>query len=288
LGAFVLLAPGVFVLLPLGLLLALSLPRPSRLWVWILGCGLWTVVWLLLPGSLAEQTLKGWVVVAAGTFVLLALRPGRRAFDAALGAALLATVAVGSWLMAYRVPVARVTDDALRLTWAAYRQMGDAVPGWRAAASEASDAAASLATIFPAGAILFGIAGLLLAWRWYHYLDHAPLGTPPGPFREFRFSDHLIWLLVLGMTGTVAQVAGVLHGDLTWPVNLLVVSGALYGVRGLAILWAGIGGWPGPVLLVVAFAVLFLAPFAFTGLLGVGLADTWLDFRRRAADATGE
>ncbi len=288
LGAFLLFAPVVFVLLPLGLLLVTSRPTRPSLWLWAVGCGLVTVVWTIAPGGLAAQSLKAWVVLAAGTFVLLALPPGRRAFDAGISASLLATLGVASWLAAFRVPAARVTDDALRTTWAVYRQMGDAMPAWRAAANEASDAAASLASIFPAGVALCGLAGLLLAWRWYHFLVDDPLGIPPGPFRDFRFSDHLVWVLVLGMAGTVAQVAGILRPGDIWPANLLVLIGALYGARGLAVLWSSIGGWPTPLLLVGGIAVLFLAPFAFTGLLGVGLADTWLDFRRRAAAASGE
>ncbi|MEO6066777.1 MAG: DUF2232 domain-containing protein [Gemmatimonadales bacterium] len=288
LGLFVLSGPAPFVLLPLGLLILLSRPDRLALWIWLAGCTLWTELWLASPGGIAGQTLKAWVVLAAGIFVLLALHPTRRAFDAALGAALGATCGVLVWLTAFRIPLSQVAGDGLRTVWDIYRQMGDALPPFRDAANDAADSASMLATIFPAGVILFGLGGLLLAWRWYHLLVTEPVGAPAGPFREFRFSDHLIWLLVAGMAGTVAQLSGLLPIGTIWPANLLVLAGALYGARGLAVLWSSIAGWPAPVLLLAGTAVLFLAPFAFTGLLGVGLADTWLDFRRRAAAASGE
>lgn len=280
--------PAPFVLLPLGFLLLLSRLDRLGLWFWLGASLLWSVAWLGAPSGLAGGTLRGWVVVASGTFVLLALHPTRRAFDAALGAALLATTCVLAWLTAYRVPLARVTDDAVRSAWAIYREMGDLLPQFRGAANDAADSATALAAVFPAGAILFGLAGLLLAWRWYHLLVADAVGLPPAPFREFRFSDHLIWAVVAGMAGTVAQLSGLLPSATIWPANLLVLAGALYGVRGLAVLWSSVVGWPVPVLLAAGITVLFLAPFAFTGLMGVGLADTWLDFRRRAAVASGE
>ena len=76
-----------------------------------------------------------------------------------------------------------------------------------------------------------GIAGLRLAWSWYHRLAVHPLGSPPAPFRTFAFNDQWVW-------GWVAAIALVLV-----PVpepfrlagaNLLLVLGVLYTTRGLA------------------------------------------------------
>jgi hypothetical protein len=64
--------------------------------------------------------------------------------------------------------------------------------------------------------------------------------------------------------------------------------GTLYAIRGLAVLWPSSGPLPAPVLLLVVVGVLFLMKFVFPGLLGLGVADTWFDFRRRAAAASGE
>ena len=64
--------------------------------------------------------------------------------------------------------------------------------------------------------------------------------------------------------------------------------GVLYAVRGLAIVLAQAGGVAGPVAAVLGFVAVFLLPFVVGGLTLLGLADTWLDFRRRfSAPSTG-
>jgi hypothetical protein len=291
LGGFLLVAPIPFVLLPLGLLLLLSRLDRAIHWIVVGGALLLSVGWIVAPGPLAVQVVKGWLVVATGTFVAWAL-PGRRpAIDAAVLATLTASGVTLAWLAARGVLLETVLTDALRGTWEIYRAMGDAAPGLRVRLQEAGSAAASVRELFPALTILGGIAGLLLAWRWYHLLIAAPAGLPPTRFRDFRFSDHFVWLMVMGMAGTVAQFAELLDPRLSWPGVLVVIAVGLYVVRGAAVattLAFRATSFPAPVLLLAGLGVLFLAPFVAAGLLGVGLADTWLDFRRRAADASGE
>jgi hypothetical protein len=287
LGAVVLVAPAM-VLLPLALLLLLS--RPSRFVQWIFTAIAVTVAvwWLLLPGGLSDQSAKAWTLIASTLFAIYVLGQERSAVDSAIGGSLFAAMAVLAWYVALRIPPAAVISEAQHGLWQLYRLLGDAAPGYRQTMSDAADAAGGFTLILPGLMVLAGMSGLLVSWRWYHIVAEAPVGLPPAPFREFRFNDHLVWLLALGLGGTVAQLAGVLpHGDL-WPANILVVAGGLYFTRGLAVLAAAVGRWPAPLLLVGGTAVLFLAPFAFTGLFGVGVADTWLDFRRRAAAASGE
>jgi uncharacterized protein YybS (DUF2232 family) len=70
--------------------------------------------------------------------------------------------------------------------------------------------------------------------------------------------------------------------------NLLLVLGALYAARGLAVVATQSRGVAGPVAAVLVLISLFLLPFVVGGLTLLGLADTWLDFRRRlTAPATG-
>jgi uncharacterized protein YybS (DUF2232 family) len=138
----------------------------------------------------------------------------------------------------------------------------------------------SVSQFYPALLALTGIAGLRLAWSWYHRLAVHPLGSPPAPFRTFGFNDQWVW-------GWVAAIALVLV-----PVpepfrlagaNLLLVLGVLYAARGLAVVFAQAGGVAGPVAAVLGFIAVFLLPFVVGGLTLLGLADTWLDFRRRLA-----
>jgi hypothetical protein len=58
-------------------------------------------------------------------------------------------------------------------------------------------------------------------------------------------------------------------------------------MRGLAVLVTVGRRTPLAVLVAVAMVTVILLPFVLGGLTIVGLADTWLDFRRRLTPATG-
>jgi hypothetical protein len=64
-------------------------------------------------------------------------------------------------------------------------------------------------------------------------------------------------------------------------VNLLMVWAFLYAARGLAVFSAGSRRVPGHVIATLTVVAMFLLPFVIGGLTLLGLADTWLDFRRR-------
>jgi len=107
-----------------------------------------------------------------------------------------------------------------------------------------------------------------------------------GPVREFRFSDHLVWLVVGGLVLFLAPL-----GDVASRVgeNLLVLMSGLYLLRGTGVLlWvAGAVVTSGWMALAWAAVALLLYPLAFTAALVLGLGDTWLDLRRRLAARTG-
>jgi hypothetical protein len=60
----------------------------------------------------------------------------------------------------------------------------------------------------------------------------------------------------------------------------------LYAVRGLAVFSAGSARVPVPVIATLGVIAMFLLPFVLGGLTLLGLAATWLDFRRRLATST--
>jgi hypothetical protein len=78
-------------------------------------------------------------------------------------------------------------------------------------------------------------------------------------------------VFVLPLPAPVRELAG----------NLGVVVGGLYVARGMAITWRTIEPVPGLVLLIVGLGVLFILPVVLGGWFALGLADTWVDFRRR-------
>lgn len=142
--------------------------------------------------------------------------------------------------------------------------------------------------LYPSLLALQSIAALAIAWSVYHRLSRARLGPPLGALREFRFNDQLVWGLIVGLTfvflPTLSSVRVIGR-------NLLVFFGALYALRGLGVLsWfmapgtlaitasVGFAMFLLPVLnAVAALGFVFLAIAAF----GLGLGDTWADWRSR-------
>ena len=141
----------------------------------------------------------------------------------------------------------------------------------------------TVAQLYPALLAIAAVAGLRLAWAWYHRVSTRPLGAPPLPFPAFRFNDQFVWGWVLALGLCLLPVPD------PWPVvgaNLLLLWTALYATRGLAIVLAGAGQVPRSVMVVLGAISMFLMPFVAGGLTLLGLADTWLDFRRRMSPAT--
>ena len=130
--------------------------------------------------------------------------------------------------------------------------------------------------LFPALLALESLAALALAWAVYHRLGRVRLGPPLAPLKEFRFSDQLVWGLVAGMLLVVTGVAplGALGG------NLLLFFGVLYALRGLGVVLWFLAPGRLVMALLIGFAVLFWLVLGVLAL-GVGVGDTWLDWRRR-------
>ncbi len=273
----------MFVFGPLAGLLLVSRPGTVREWVWLLGGAAWSLLWLQEIGGLGGQVARASGVLLSGTFLALTLwRPSNRP-----GRAVAATVAAGAalvvWMhrlgIGWSELVSGVDHDLSAYQTALSEQ-------WRSAGASpemierAAGAMHSAAALFPALLALASIAGLRLAWAWYHRLAARPLGAPPAPFAGFRFNDHLVWGLIAGLGLSLAPVPE------AWQVlgaNLLLVLGTLYAVRGLAVFRAQSGRVAGPMIVVLGLIALFLLPFVVGGLTLLGLADTWLDFRRRLA-----
>ena len=147
--------------------------------------------------------------------------------------------------------------------------------------------------LFPSLLLLESLIALALAWTTYHRIARARLGAPLGPLKDFRFNDQFVWGLIAGLAIVFLPALDFIEGA---GRNLLVFFGALYAIRGFGVLsWFLAPGvlaatlmigfamlwWP--VLSVVAisgFVLLTLAAF------GLGLGDTWADWRRRARPTT--
>lgn len=154
---------------------------------------------------------------------------------------------------------------------------------WPAEVRAALERAAALqGQLYPALAGLQTLAGLALAWAIRLRLRDRE-GARRGRFRDLRFGDHWVWALIAGLV--LMLVPGVAALSRVG-ANLLVFMGAVYALRGLAVISSLASG--APTLLKVVFgglAALLFPPAAVLAAALVGLGDTWLDVRRRLDEA---
>ena len=137
-------------------------------------------------------------------------------------------------------------------------------------------------TLFPALLALESLVALALAWALYHRIGRARLGPPLVAIRDFRFNDQCIWGLIAGLVMLVVPGFASLSAV---GANLLVFFGVMYALRGF-----GIVVWflaPGRIMtvLLIGFAVVFLSVSGVLAL-GLGLGDTWADWRSRVKPKT--
>jgi hypothetical protein len=133
---------------------------------------------------------------------------------------------------------------------------------------------------FPALLALQLFAGLALATALHHRIAQRPVGAPLGRLAEFRFTEHLGWaaaipLLVLLIPRlAVAKVAA---------TNLLVITGALYALRGIAVaaFGAGLAGNTTLTMGLIAGAAFLMLPVMLAAAVLLGVLDAGLDLRRR-------
>ena len=248
---------------------------------------------------------RGWGLLVAGSFGLLSLfGTGRTFFPRALAAIGLATAVALALALAGFVPFEAArqalaaeysTRNAEVMTvlrqWVS--QHGDEWSGvlrrFPAAGGLVEDNEAMLGSIsrvamliFPALLALESLAALALAWALYHRLSRVRLGAPLAPLREFKFNDQLVWGLVVGAAVVLLPTLVALRGA---GLNLLVFFGALYALRGLGVLVWLLAPHGGAIVAACILGVLVWP--LFTALtVGLGLGDTWRDWRSRGRGET--
>jgi hypothetical protein len=283
-------APPVLLFGPLAGLLLLRRPASAREWLWLVVSGIWTVLWLNQGGGLAGQFARAGAVLLSGTFLALTVwRPSAR-FSRALAATTFAGAALTVWMWRLDIGWGAVRRAIENDLWSSNREVmlrlgmvGEAGSAGQVLVDQMSAMVRTIGAFYPALLFLAGVAGLRLAWSWYHRIVARPVGPAPAAFAAFRFSDQLVWGWVLGLALCLLRISP------TWTAvgsNLLLVWAVLYATRGLAVFSAGSKRVPGPVIATLGLVAMFLLPFVVGGLTLLGLADTWLDFRRRLAAST--
>jgi hypothetical protein len=129
---------------------------------------------------------------------------------------------------------------------------------------------------FPALLALESLAALALGWAVYHRAGRARLGPPLADLQDLRFNEALVWGVVAGLVLLVLPLPSAAR---TVGVDLMLFFGALYALRGLGVLlWFLSPGRAMTVMLVIFTA--WFWPYVLSVAAGLGLGDTWFDWRR--------
>jgi hypothetical protein len=289
-------SPFLLVLIPLGLMLVAL--RPDDVPALLTGVALLALAFL--SGGSVRGTEwfahRSWPVLLGSGFVVASLLMGRSTLLArslgAVGTAAV-TVAVAGLLRPYVV----VGIDG----WMGEQIQFAAVVllQWSHGAATSPEVAESVGTailrwadiqrqIYPALLALASLPALAIGWYVLGRLSGRP--EMPAPVREFRFSDHLVWLFAAGLALFVLAPAGLAE---RLGANAAVFMAALFVVRGGAVIgWllaaAGATTWAW---MLLALAALLLYPVVLGTAFVFGIGDTWLDvrerFRRRSSPGSG-
>lgn len=231
---------------------------------------------------------RAWALLLGGWFAGLTLRRpqapfSQRALGAIAGAAgvsaLVVGVRSGAWQAVEWVVRHRMTEG-VAAAMDAVRTMRGGHGFSQALVATIYEAVDKQVQVFPAMLALASFAALGVAW-WFYVRLTTDSDRALGPLRSFRFNDHLVWVLIGGVLLMVMRwgsFAGL-------GANAVVFMGALYAVRGAAVILFLSGGLSllGYVLLIAG--LLLVPPLVLTGVVVVGVGDTWLDVRRRVSEA---
>lgn len=314
LGAFMLapLVPAARAILPIEQtpLLLVGVVAACAVVGWIKGGRLalpliWLAIAALLLGTSAgppdgaySWMARGWAMLLAASFGLVSIVAGAEAFFPRALSALAISVALGFGI----VLVSQGGTDRVSSTMSAefnrrieqsnaslreaarqpeWKEMLNRSPALQRLTKDSETQLASLpkwsTMLVPALLALESLAAMALGWALYHRMSDVAVGPALGKLSDFRFNDQLVWGVAVG--ASIFLLKAFAEGK-SAGLNLLVFFGFLYVLRGMGVLtWMSRGRALKFMLIVAAiFAWQVMAALAF----GIGLGDTWLDWRSRA------
>lgn len=277
LAGYLLLAPSLYLLAPFTLFTLLSRPRTPRELFWLVLAGAGVAASLAGDQTLVPQLLRTGGLIMSAAFVLLSLTSSSGTVASrllwALGAAVGGLVI---WARVWGVGWPDVEGAFTEIMRGVYQAWAQSRPGdadVQLFLQQAQEVAPKAARLMPGMLALQAMAGCALAWSWHHRIATTPVGRSPGRFRDFRFNDHLVWGAIFTLGSLLLPLPPLAR---TIAANLLIVWVGLYTVRGLAIIAAIFEQAPAHLRIL---AMGLASPICAV----LGLADTWLDFRKRIA-----
>ena len=225
---------------------------------------------------------RGWALLLGGCFVGLSIvRPkmkiSDRALEAVFGAlvlvAILMTLMSGAWNI-----VDWVISDRVRATVAQVIALGGSEGLAPTLITALYQTAEVQILIFPALTALASMSALLLSW-WLFIFFSGRSEEAFGSVKDFRFNDHLIWMLVVGLFLLFTRWSEPLQ---RLGSNAVVFIGALCAVRGAAVIVFITGGFSVLGYAMTLFGLVIVPPIVLGGAVLIGIADIYLDFRKRS------
>lgn len=271
--------PSVLVAVPFLLLVGTNALRGYA----ILGATLIAIIIVMVgPYDGMWYLERGWALLLGGCFVGLSIvRPkmkiSDRALEAVFGAlvlvAILMTLMSGAWNI-----VDWVISDRVRATVAQVIALGGSEGLAPALITALYQTAEVQILIFPALTALASMSALLLSW-WLFIFFSGRSEEALGLVKNFRFNDHLIWMLVVGLFLLFTRWSEPLQ---RLGSNAVVFIGALCAVRGAAVIVFITGGFSVLGYAMTLFGLVIVPPIVLGGAVLIGIADIYLDFRKRS------
>ena len=225
---------------------------------------------------------RGWALLLGGCFVGLSIvRPkmkiSDRALEAVFGALVLAAILMTLMSGAWNI-VDWVISDRVRATVAQVIALGGSEGLAPALIPALYQTAEVQILIFPALTALASMSALLLSW-WLFIFFSGRSEEALGLVKNFRFNDHLIWMLVVGLFLLFTRWSEPLQ---RLGSNAVVFIGALCAVRGAAVIVFITGGFSVLGYAMTLFGLVIVPPIVLGGAVLIGIADIYLDFRKRS------
>ena len=225
---------------------------------------------------------RGWALLLGGCFFGLSIaRPkmkiSDRALEAVFGALVLGTILMTLMSGAWNI-VDWVISDRVRATVAQVIALGGSEGLAPALITALYQTAEVQILIFPALTALASMSALLLSW-WLFIFFSGRSEEALGLVKNFRFNDHLIWMLVVGLFLLFTRWSEPLQ---RLGSNAVVFIGALCAVRGAAVIVFITGGFSVLGYAMTLFGLVIVPPIVLGGAVLIGIADIYLDFRKRS------
>lgn len=271
--------PSVLVAVPFLVLVATNLPHRYA----ILSATLIAMLIVMIgPYDGMWYLERGWALLLGGSFVGLSIvRPkmkiSDRALEAVFGALMVLVILMNLIPGAWNV-VDWVISDRVRATVAQVIALGGSEWLTPAFISALYQTAEVQVLIFPALTALASMSALLLSW-WLFTLFSGRSEEVLGSVKNFRFNDHLIWIFVVGLFLLFTRWSEPLQRVGS---NAVVFIGALCAVRGAAVIVFITGGFSVLGYAMTIFGLVIVPPIVLGGAILIGIADIYLDFRKRS------